>query len=101
MDEKQIREAFEQVAKQKNWNLAKGNCGWYVSAVTHEAWQGFLACYQHLGPQLKEAERYRFLRDDMELSVRDVFSSWSPHLNDGLDVAIDAALEQQKEKQQC
>lgn len=48
MDEKQIREAFEQVAKQKNWNLAKGNCGWYVSAITHEAWQGWLACYQHL-----------------------------------------------------
>lgn len=41
----------------------------------------------------KDAERYRFLRDDESgLSVRDVFSAWCPQLNDGLDAAIDAAI---------
>jgi hypothetical protein len=44
----------------------------------------------------KDAERYRWLRDEGDLSVRDVFGSWNPHLNDGLDAAIDAALSQHK-----
>ncbi|NYS09363.1 hypothetical protein PBR31_00048 [Xanthomonas phage PBR31] len=111
MDEKQIREAFEQVAKKKNWNLAKGNCGWYVSAPTHEAWQGFLACYQHLAEQQKDTERLNFVIDSIFThQLRRTKKSWSmPRISnqDWFDTyptareAIDAALDQQKEKQQC
>ncbi|MBA9854445.1 hypothetical protein DEE91_00830 [Ralstonia pickettii] len=38
------RKAFETWAQSKNMHLAKGNCGWYISAPTHEAWQGWQAC---------------------------------------------------------
>lgn len=40
----------------------------------------------------RDAKRYRYLRDECDLSVRDVFGSWCPHLNDGMDIAIDAAI---------
>lgn len=39
----------------------------------------------------EDAERYRFLRDRCELSVRDVFGPLCDELNDGMDAAIDAA----------
>jgi len=41
-----------------------------------------------------DAARYRYLRDEHELSVRDVFSSWCKELNAGLDAAIDVAIQQ-------
>jgi hypothetical protein len=44
----------------------------------------------------KDAERYRWLRDNGDLSVRDVFGSWCEQLNDGLDAAIDAAIAKEK-----
>jgi hypothetical protein len=40
----------------------------------------------------KDSERYKWLRDEGDISVRDVFGSWCRELNDGLDAAIDAAL---------
>lgn len=43
------------------------------------------------GEMAENAARYLYLRDYCDLSVRDVFGSWCPNLNDGLDVAIDAA----------
>ncbi|WP_334021339.1 hypothetical protein [Burkholderia orbicola] len=38
-----------------------------------------------------DAGRYRWLRDDGDLGVRDIFGGLSPYLNAGLDAAIDAA----------
>lgn len=39
----------------------------------------------------EDGARYRFLRDECNLSVRDVFGSWCQQLNDGMDAAVDAA----------
>lgn len=43
----------------------------------------------------RDAERYRWLRDECGLSVRDVVGPWCSQLNDGLDAAVDAAIAQQ------
>lgn len=90
--EAQMREVFETAAKDKALILARDSVGNYVTPTTSGAWFGFLACARALEPVVRDGERYRFLRDEMELSVRDVFSSWCPQLNDGLDAAIDSAM---------
>ncbi|WP_104658046.1 hypothetical protein [Ralstonia insidiosa] len=110
MDEKQtaaLRDAFE--AAHIGMDLDKHpEHGYYRSKLTQAYWEGWLACCQHLAPQLKDAERYRFLRED---DNDEKMLQFSEHARDGrddvwllreekLDSAIDAALALQKEKQQ-
>ncbi len=116
MDEKQIRAAFEE--KYGTRPVAKGSFGMQMAALEDAAeWdsrlEGWLSCYQHLEPQLKDAERYQWLRsDDIEVMPGqreiNVYMERLPHTEEptvllvesALDEAIDAALDLQKEKQQ-
>lgn len=60
--EAQMRELFEKYAEDNGLNTFKGNCGWYISPATSNAYQGFLACARALEPKLKDAELYQWLR---------------------------------------
>lgn len=102
MDEKTteaLREVFEQ------W---RQECGYNTESFSSVLWQAWLACYQHLEPQLKDGERYRFLRDEghddcgdgpWSDGYRAIASTWLSAAE--IDAEVDAALDQQKEKQQC
>ncbi|CAJ0710584.1 hypothetical protein ACPCHQ_11870 [Ralstonia thomasii] len=67
-----------------------------------EAW---LACYQHLEPQMKDAERWRYVRNSINPSH--VIHRWDDSIKDWKNIGgsyvaqetIDAALDLQKEKQ--
>lgn len=92
MDEKQIREAFEAKYGHRPKDLPWSAEMWDTRL---SAW---LACYQHLEPQLKDAARYQWLRSiDNE---QEAFSAIHEYADKYLDEAIDAALALQKEKQQ-
>ncbi|WP_104658039.1 hypothetical protein [Ralstonia insidiosa] len=110
MDEKQtaaLREAFEKRAKFLGFvRLTREGDGYKANSLDH-LWREWLACYQHLEPQLKDAERYRYLRDISRLPdecdgeiVAGTVGGEDLLFNEHLDKAIDAALALQKEKQQ-
>ena len=55
------RAEFEVWAQSKNMHLAKGNCGWYISAPTHEAWQGWQARAAQSDQQAGVAEGWKLV----------------------------------------
>jgi len=123
MNEKQIaalREGFEtQYGKRDGFNpkyLRRNGWGGYVNGRIEDAWQEWIACYQHLAPMVEDAERYLWLRN-FDLRCKDgvninppcahVHASLYSHAvgtipavrlvtGDELDRAIDSAREQEK-----
>lgn len=108
-----LREVFERWAWENGYAL-KLDVAETAEGLRHTqaAWAGFLACYQHLGPQLKDAERYRYLQGSV-CATRvtparcEFFLQLPAPIKDPMrgsvaqhfDEAIDAALDLQKEKQ--
>ena len=73
MDEKQtaaLREVFEQ--KFAHMPLRRGELkpDSYWTPTTACAWEGFLACYQHLAPMVEDSDRYRWLVESSGLDLR-------------------------------
>lgn len=88
MDEKQI-EAFEEKYGKRPSNDAQRADAW------DDRLRVWLACYQHLAPQLKDAARYQWLRDiDNE---QEAFSAIHEFADKFLDQAIDAAIDRKKD----
>ena len=122
MDEKQtaaLREAFERhwtehlqkrdPAFSKSHMQRWHDTGKYIPVGAEDAWQEWLACYQHLAPMVEDAERYRWLRNpnhDIEpvIDQRDEDATidgiptviYEYRSGEELDKAIDAAREQEK-----
>ncbi len=93
--EAQLRELFEKYAEDNGLNTVKGNCGWYISPATSNAYQGFLACARALEPMVMDGERYRWLRLNSGYSIRCNLFGETPmyeHKDSDLDEAIDAAM---------
>ena len=88
---------FEEIAAMREgdfYNVGVAGVGQYHGYL-NGCWWGFLACYQHLAPQLKDAARYQWLRDiDNE---QEAFSAIHEFADKFLDQAIDAAIDRKKD----
>lgn len=101
--EAQMREMFEKYAEDNGLNTVKGNCGWYISPATSNAYQGFLACARALEPMVMDGERLDWLEqldqfglfkniDHISASTMGGFNGYST-LREAIDVAMNTALE--------
>lgn len=100
--EAQMREMFETYERDKypEWAFIKHSNGEYRSPSLQMDLETWLACARALEPKLKDGERYRWLREESGPTLRaagclrsDNVLICGKHLDDAIDKAMSAALE--------
>lgn len=107
MDEKTtaaLREVFEAWARERG-SVIRRHVGIYSDFNTQARWEGFLACYQHLVPDgyvvVPKEPTPEMLAIDFEMFTVGNGMAYGPNKRNLYRAMIDAALDLQKEKQQC